>query len=165
MTATAPSAHPHAAHRAARRRIGAMTAEPTFILQSVHGPLAVAAVTGDMDYATAPALRERGRAVIDAGYPALVLDLSGAGEVDSSTLGALIALRHHAHAAGGTLALAAIPERLARMLALTGAETVLPTYPTAAEAAAALTAAAAGRTGGGGDSPEKGSDVGAGRPE
>ncbi|MFP8959160.1 STAS domain-containing protein [Streptomyces nanhaiensis] len=139
-----------------------MTAEFTFILQSVRGQLAVADVTGDADYATAPVLRKRGQAAIDSGHPVLVLDLSGVGEVDSSTLGAL---RHHARAAGGTLALAAVPERLARMLALTGAETVLPVHPTVGEAVTALSASVAGGTGGGDDGPERVGDVGAGRSE
>lgn len=133
-----------------------MTTDPAFGLRSARGRLAVAAVTGDVTCPTASALYERGHAVIDSGHPVLVLDLSGAGQVDSSTLSALLALRQYARAAGGTLALAAIPERLDRMLALTGVQTLLRAHSTAEQAAAALVPGAGTSGGRAGDIDEAG---------
>ncbi|MFP8906134.1 STAS domain-containing protein [Streptomyces atacamensis] len=137
-----------------------MTADLAFIVQSVHGPLAVAAVVGDVDYDTAPALRRGGQAVIDSGHQVLVLDLSGASQVDSSALSAVIALRRHARAAGGVLALAAVPGRLGRMLALTGVEMIVPVYSTVPQAVAALATPPASGAGKHGDGGERASGVG-----
>jgi anti-sigma B factor antagonist len=90
----------------------------------------------------------------------LVLDLSGVGQVDSSALSAVIALRHHVRTAGGVLALAAVPARLGRMLALTGVETIVPVYPTVSQAVAALATAPAQGAGEHGDGGERASGAG-----
>ncbi|WP_158239606.1 STAS domain-containing protein [Streptomyces carminius] len=74
----------------------------------------------------------------------LVLDLAVVDLADSSALNALITVYNRAQAAGGRLALAAVPERLGRLLAITGTDTVLPAYPTAVDAIEAMAAADAG---------------------
>ncbi len=56
---------------------------------------------------------------------------------DSAGLSTLIGLWHAARGAGGSFALAGIPDRLMRLLTLTGLDTVLPLHPTTAEALAA----------------------------
>lgn len=113
-----------------------MTDELHLVLQGTHGPLTVAAVSGDIDFHTAPRLRSGGLELIEQGHHQLILDLTGVTFCDSSGLSALIGLWHAAQGAGGFLALAAAPDRLMRILTLTGLHTVLPIHKTAADALA-----------------------------
>ncbi|MFJ6525069.1 STAS domain-containing protein [Streptomyces longwoodensis] len=106
-------------------------------LTATPGPAAVATVAGDIDLHTAPGLRTRVLALIDQGDHHLILDLSGVGFCDSAGLGALIGIWHGAQEAGGSLALAAVPDRLMRMLTLTGVDSLLPHYPSTADALSA----------------------------
>ncbi|MFD3762754.1 STAS domain-containing protein, partial [Streptomyces sp. NPDC058622] len=53
---------------------------------------------------------------------------------DSSGLNALIGIYRCAKEAGGSVTLAAAPDRLERLLDLTGLGTLLPAYPTTAHA-------------------------------
>ncbi|TDT42386.1 anti-sigma B factor antagonist [Streptomyces sp. BK208] len=109
--------------------------------------LAVAAVVGDMDMHTADTLRHDAREIIRQGCPHLVLDLSQVGFCDSAGLGALIGLWHAAQEAGGELRIANVPDRLMRMLVLTGVDAVLPVHATAAEAVATMTGSPSTGTG------------------
>ncbi|WP_242591418.1 STAS domain-containing protein [Streptomyces sp. GB4-14] len=101
--------------------------------------LAIAMVAGDMDTRTADTLRREASEIIRPGCPHLVLDLSQVRFCDSAGLSALIGLWHAAQAAGGALRLADVPDRLMRMLVLTGVDAVLPVHATAAEAVTAMT--------------------------
>ncbi|MEU3288552.1 STAS domain-containing protein [Streptomyces longwoodensis] len=103
-------------------------------LTATPGPAAVATVAGEIDLHTAPGLRTRVLELIDQGDHHLILDLSGVGFCDSAGLGALIGIWHGAQEAGGSLALAAVPDRLMRMLTLTGVDSLLPHYPSTADA-------------------------------
>ncbi|MGQ5608245.1 MULTISPECIES: STAS domain-containing protein [unclassified Streptomyces] len=103
--------------------------------------LAITIIAGDVDTRTADTLRHKASGIIEQGHPHLVLDLSQVGSCDSAGLSALIGLWHAAQAVGGALRLAAVPDRLMRMLALTGVDAVLPVHTTAADAASAMTAA------------------------
>ncbi|MFH8760655.1 STAS domain-containing protein [Streptomyces atroolivaceus] len=94
-----------------------------------QGALAVIALSGEFDIATAPAARSRALELIAAGHPHLVADLTGVTFCDSSGLGALIGIWRCAEDADGSLTLAAIPERLGRLLSVTGMDTFLPAYP------------------------------------
>ncbi|WP_246212728.1 STAS domain-containing protein [Streptomyces abyssomicinicus] len=107
-------------------------------VEETHGPLAVAAVGGEIDFHTAPMLRSRVLELIEQGRVRLVLDLSQVGFCDSAGLNALINIWHAAQSQGGAMALAAVPARLDRMLKLTGLDTVLAIHPTAADAIAAV---------------------------
>ncbi|WP_334663949.1 STAS domain-containing protein [Streptomyces cyaneofuscatus] len=93
------------------------------------GTLAVIALSGEFDVATAPAVRARALDLIAAGHQHLVADLAGVTFCDSSGLGALIGIWRCAKDANGSLTLAAIPERLDRLLSITGMDTVLPAHP------------------------------------
>ncbi|MEU3551765.1 STAS domain-containing protein [Streptomyces longwoodensis] len=106
-------------------------------LTATPGPAAVASVSGEIDLHTAPGFRTRVLALIDQGDHHLILDLSGVGFCDSAGLGALIGIWHGAQEAGGSLALAAVPDRLMRMLTLTGVDSLLPHYPSTADALSA----------------------------
>ncbi|MEU0005683.1 STAS domain-containing protein [Streptomyces sp. NPDC006314] len=100
------------------------------------GQLPVAAVAGPLDLHTAPRLYRHATHVLQR-YPSLILGLAGVTFCDSSGLNSLIRLRRRAQEAGGRLILAGPPPQLARMLALTGADTILPVHGSVAEAQAA----------------------------
>ncbi len=95
---------------------------------------AVLGVAGDVDLHTASTLRERAVSVVEEGIPHLVLDLSQVDFVDSTGLSALIGLLHAAQKANGSVRLAAVPDRLVRMVNMTGISQLLPVHPTVADA-------------------------------
>ncbi|MYR59820.1 anti-sigma factor antagonist [Streptomyces sp. SID625] len=101
--------------------------------------LAIATVAGDLDMHTADTLRREASQIIQQGCPHLVLDLSRVDFCDSAGLSALIGLWHAAQAAGGALSLASVPDRLMRMLVLTGVDTILPVHATTSEALTTMT--------------------------
>ncbi|MEU7088855.1 STAS domain-containing protein [Streptomyces achromogenes] len=101
------------------------------------GTLAVIALSGDFDIAAAPTVRGRALELISDGHPDLVADLAGVTFCDSSGLGALVGIWRCAKEADGSLTLAAIPDRLGRLLSVTGMDTFLPTFPSADAALAA----------------------------
>jgi anti-sigma B factor antagonist len=100
---------------------------------------AVVAVVGDVDLHTASELRTRALSVVEQGVPHLVLDMEQVDFVDSTGLTTLIILLQAAQAAGGSLRVARIPERLVRMVTITGVSQLIPMYDTVDEALAALT--------------------------
>ncbi|MFE9493391.1 STAS domain-containing protein [Streptomyces collinus] len=102
--------------------------------------LAIATVAGDVDMRTAETLRRDASMIIEQGSPHLVLDLSQVGFCDSAGLSALIGLWHAAQAVGGALGLANVPDRLMRMLVLTGVDTILPVHVTTSEAVTTMIA-------------------------
>ncbi|MET9323349.1 STAS domain-containing protein [Streptomyces sp. NPDC003038] len=108
-----------------------MTDGLTLTTSSTDGRLAVLSVGGHIDIETAPTLRGSALALIAQGHSHLVLDLAQVTFCDSSGLNALIGIMRCAKTADGSLALASIPDRLARMLDFTGVSTVLPAYPSA----------------------------------
>jgi anti-sigma B factor antagonist len=110
-----------------------------FHLDVTHadGTVAVMALSGEFDIAAAPAVRARALDLIGAGHPDLIADLSGVTFCDSSGLGALVGIWRCAKEADGSLTLAAIPDRLGRLLSVTGMDTFLPAYPSAQAALAA----------------------------
>ncbi|MEU1037874.1 STAS domain-containing protein [Streptomyces sp. NPDC005551] len=101
------------------------------------GTLAVITLSGEFDIAAAPAVRARALELIAAGHPDLVTDLSGVTFCDSSGLGALVGIWRCAKDADGSLTLAAIPDRLSRLLSVTGMDTFLTPYPSTEAALAA----------------------------
>ncbi|MEU7482263.1 STAS domain-containing protein [Lentzea sp. NPDC042327] len=87
---------------------------------------ALIAVSGELDPLTAPRLRERGLSLLAEGTPHLLLDMSEVDFCDSSGLSVVIALWAQANASGGSLALAAVPDRLSRLLRMTATDTLIP---------------------------------------
>ncbi|MEU9034134.1 STAS domain-containing protein [Streptomyces sp. NPDC048352] len=86
-------------------------------------------IIGDLDYASAPLLRERLTTLVLQPGQRLVLDLGRMEFCDSSGLTALLAARSHAHAARADIALAALPAHTLRILRIVGLDQVLPLYP------------------------------------
>ncbi|MFI9266901.1 STAS domain-containing protein [Streptomyces werraensis] len=101
---------------------------------------AVIVVTGDVDLHTAPVLRAEALTAMTQGARHLVLDMAEVDFVDSTGLSTLIVLLHAAQEAGGSLRVASVPERLVRMVTMTGIAELLPVHDTVAEALAALAA-------------------------
>jgi anti-sigma B factor antagonist len=77
-------------------------------------------VTGEVDVAVADELREAGERVVEqAPGDRLDLDLAGVTFMDSSGLGAMVAIRNAALAAGGELRIVACSSRVLELLTLT----------------------------------------------
>ncbi|MFJ8899760.1 STAS domain-containing protein [Streptomyces sp. NPDC102359] len=101
---------------------------------------AVVVVTGDVDLHTAPVLRAQALTAVGQGAPHLVLDMAQVDFVDSTGLSTLIVLMHATQEAGGSLRIASVPDRLVRMVTMTGISQLLPMHDTVADALAALAA-------------------------
>ncbi|MFF4585551.1 STAS domain-containing protein [Streptomyces sp. NPDC001388] len=86
-------------------------------------------ITGALDHATAPQLRELITTLTLGPGQRLVLDLAGMEFCDSSGITALIAARHHAHAAQADIALAAVPANTLRILRIVGLDQIFPLLP------------------------------------
>ncbi|MFJ9859093.1 STAS domain-containing protein [Streptomyces albogriseolus] len=99
---------------------------------------AVVTVVGDVDLHTGPVLRAEALTVVGHGAPHLVLDMAQVDFVDSTGLSTLIVLLHASQEAGGSLRIAGVPERLLRMVTMTGISELLPVHDTVADALAAL---------------------------
>ena len=95
----------------------------------------VLAVSGELDVASAPVLRVHIRFALDSGPDRLVLDLAGLRFCDAAGLSALAMARNAATRDGISLALAAVPRPVARLLKITGMNRILDVYPSVAAAA------------------------------
>jgi anti-sigma B factor antagonist len=85
----------------------------------------VLAVSGDLDLAAVPHLREEAAERISAGRGALCLDLGGVTFLDSSGLGVLVELRTRARSNGVSFELLNVPSGPARIITIAGlAETL-----------------------------------------
>ena len=96
------------------------------------GTWSVLAVSGELDLATAPGLREQVREMSQGAPLKVALDLTGVGFVDSSGLGAIVACLKHVRELGGDLVLVA-PDAspVAKLLSLTGLEATISRVQTA----------------------------------
>jgi anti-sigma B factor antagonist len=103
----------------------------------------IAALTGKLDLAGAPALRERLRRLLRPAASRLIIDLSGVSDADVSGLTVLVGTGHRARLIGGLLRLAAPTPAVTGALEATGLSAHFDIYPTvgAAISAAALAAA------------------------
>ncbi|MFI6857935.1 STAS domain-containing protein [Streptomyces sp. NPDC050416] len=108
-------------------------------VQHPHSGIAIATIVGDVDVHTASTLRSGALEIIQQGHPRLALDLTQVGFCDSAGLSAIIGIWHAAQEAGGSLSLVAVPDRLMRMLSMTGVDSLLPVHAATADAVAALT--------------------------
>lgn len=88
-------------------------------------------VTGEIDIATAPTLREGLLAACDHCAGRLVVDLSGVSHCDASALAVLIGTQRRANQRDITLCLAAPSRQVARLLHITGLDRTLPLEPPA----------------------------------
>jgi anti-sigma B factor antagonist len=95
-----------------------------------------AAIGGDLDIASAPAVRERLLSLLSPGACRLVIDMSAVRYADASGLAVLVSTQRRAVLLGGGLRLAALRPEVAGALAVTGLGRHLAAYPTVRAAAA-----------------------------
>ena len=98
--------------------------------------LPIVGVTGEIDVATAPSLREHLAAHEAADESVVVVDLTGVTFLDSTALGVLVGAYRRLTDAGGTLRLVVIEPRILKVLEITDLTSVFPIFDTVDAAAA-----------------------------
>lgn len=96
-----------------------MDAERLSIHVASDGGVATATLAGELDIVTAEECKRRLNAASDAGASLLRLEMERLGFVDSSGLGALVAVHHHAVAAGTKVELTGVSDQLRRLMQIT----------------------------------------------
>ena len=94
-----------------------------------RGGYVIAALSGDLGVASAPALREQLRSLLRAASQ-LIIDLSAIEHADASALAVLAGSGRRARLLGGSLRLAAPSPEVARVLSATGINQHLDIFPT-----------------------------------
>lgn len=94
----------------------------------------VAVLRGELDIASAPALRDELLGLLRPGAGRLVIDLSAVGYADASGIAVLVGTGRRAELLGGWLRLAAPAPAVARVLSVTGFHQHLDIFPTVEEA-------------------------------
>lgn len=95
----------------------------------------VLAVSGELDVASAPMLRDHVGFALGRRPAHLILDLAGLRFCDAAGLSAFAMARKASTRDGASLALAAVPRAVIRLLRMTGMDRVLDIYPSVAAAA------------------------------
>jgi anti-sigma B factor antagonist len=95
----------------------------------------VLAVSGELDIASAPVLRDHLEFAFGRQPAQIVLDLAGLKFCDAAGLSVFAMARQRTGTAGILLALAAVPRRLSRLLTITDMRRFLDVYPSVAAAA------------------------------
>jgi anti-anti-sigma factor len=90
----------------------------------------IAALRGDLDIASAPALREQLLSLLRPAASQLIIDLSAVDYADASGLAVLVGTGRRARLLGGFLRLAAPSPEVARVLSATGINQHLHSFPT-----------------------------------
>lgn len=103
------------------------------------GGWAVVAAGGELDLATAPALRQQLQHEARHTRGQVIADLAGVTFIDASGLGALIAADRRARGFGGGLRLAACAPKVIRLLRAARLDRRFPSYPAVEAAARAFT--------------------------
>ena len=94
-----------------------------------RGGYAIAALSGDLGIASAPALHEQLRSLLRAASQ-LIIDLSAVEHADARGLAVLVGSGYRARLLGGSLRLAAPSPEVARILSATGMNKHLDIFPT-----------------------------------
>ena len=89
---------------------------------------------GEIDLYTAPEFKERMVQVIEDGKKQVIVDLSKATFIDSTTLGVLVGGVKRLRPAGGTLALVCSDQNIVKIFEITGLDRVFPIYASREEA-------------------------------
>jgi anti-anti-sigma factor len=94
------------------------------------GGITIAELTGELDIASAPALRDQLLGFLGPGSNRLVIDLSRVSFCDASGLAVLVNTARRARLLGGFLRLAAVSPQVGRVLNITGLDRHLANFPT-----------------------------------
>ena len=95
---------------------------------------------GEVDLYTAPEFKERMVELIEAGKNHIVVDLSEATFIDSTTLGVLVGGVKRLRPSGGSLALVCTDENITKIFEITGLDRVFPIHGSREEALGAVKA-------------------------
>jgi anti-anti-sigma factor len=99
-----------------------------------HDGYTIVTISGEIDIASAPVLREQLLGLLRPGASLLVVDLSGVTFCDASGLAVLVGAARRAGLLGGVLRLAAPTPLLSTVLRLTGLDSRFETFATVPEA-------------------------------
>jgi anti-sigma B factor antagonist len=105
--------------------------------EGVGGQVCVLRVSGEIDVATAPRLRQRLVTLADEGTRVVVVDLSAVSFVDSTALGVLVSGAKRLRGDGGDLRLVVTEPHIAKVFAITGLDDVFALYASAEQAISA----------------------------
>ena len=109
--------------------------EQTFdISEEVRGGVPIVSVSGEIDVATAPGLREQLQGLVAACHATVVVDLLGVTFLDSTALGVLVGALKRCREAGGDLRLVIAEPRILKVFEITGLTEVFTITPTIDEA-------------------------------
>ncbi len=104
--------------------------------ERIEGDLLHLAVRGELDLATAPALRERLYGAADRSSGPLIVDLLAVTFIDSTALGVLIGTQERCQEHGIDLRLVLEDARILKIFEITGLTELFAIAPTVAEAVA-----------------------------
>ena len=102
--------------------------------ESIDAETHVIELGGEVDLYTAPEFKERLVQVIEDGKKQLVVDLSKATFIDSTTLGVLVGGVKRLRPTGGSLALVCTDQNISKIFEITGLDRVFPIYGSREEA-------------------------------
>ena len=100
----------------------------------------IVAIEGELDIATADDLREHVQQAMDEHGPWLILDLSALDFMDSSGLNVIINAYRTVREQNGSLSLAALNERVTKVVRLVGLHRQVPVHKTVSTAITAMEA-------------------------
>lgn len=100
----------------------------------------IVAIEGELDIATADDLREHVQQAMDEHGPWLILDLSALDFMDSSGLNVIISTYRSVRETGGSLSLAALNERVTKVVRLVGLHRQVPVHQNVTAAVSAMDA-------------------------
>ena len=108
--------------------------------ESIDAETHVIELGGEVDLYTAPEFKERLVQVIEDGKKYLVVDLSKATFIDSTTLGVLVGGVKRLRPSGGSLALVCTDQNISKIFEITGLDRVFPIHGSREEALSSVAA-------------------------
>jgi anti-sigma B factor antagonist len=109
------------------------------LMRRSQGAVEIVVLSGTVDAAAAPTIRQELKALIDSGRTRLVLDLSQVRFVDSSGLFALVSTLKAARSAGGDVGLLQVKPAVRAVIELTRLDRVFALFDDEASAVTKLT--------------------------
>jgi len=106
--------------------------------QSVDAETHLIELGGEVDLYTAPEFKERMVQVIEEGKTRVVVDLSKATFIDSTTLGVLVGGVKRLRPSGGSLAIVCSDQNIQKIFEITGLDRVFPIHESREEALSAV---------------------------
>ena len=104
------------------------------LTETAQGNVAIFALEGEIDLHYAPVLRSLFKAKLNARTPALVLDLTEVGYIDSTGLAAIIEYFRDSGEYGGVLCLVGLNKQVKSIFEIVRLDQTIPIFKTRAEA-------------------------------